>query len=118
MKVNVTHPSFISFLESVSNNILTAIKIDDYFTLTQEKKLSISFTVLNLIKNSAKVRANLSESGLKGFITVICKKYEENENYEIAAILRDVINNFDKISEMSNSTKKPPTKTKNITPQQ
>jgi len=106
MKVNVNHPSFISFLENISNNILSTIKIDDYFSLNQEKKLSISFTVLNLLKNSAKVRANLSDVELKSFIIVLCKKSEENENYEFAAVLNDVIKNYDAINKLSESTKK------------
>lgn len=107
MKVHATHSSFISFLESISTNILTAIKIDDYFTLSYEKKLSVSFTVLNLIRNSAKVKANLSEADLKSFIVHLCKKNEENENYEFAAVLNDVIQNFDKLGEPSNQIKNP-----------
>ena len=107
MKVNTTHPSFIAFLESISTNILTTIKIEDYFGLTPEKKLNFSFTVLNLIKSSARVKANLSDDDLKSFITVLCKKNEETENYEFAAVLRDVVNNFDRLTELSNSTKKP-----------
>jgi len=112
MKVNTTHPSFISFLEGVSTQILTAIKIDDYFALTPEKKLNVSFTVLNLIKTSARVKANLSDAELKSFITVLCKKNEENEHYEFAAVLNDVIENFNRLTDLSKSTKKPVRQTK------
>jgi hypothetical protein len=114
MKINVNHPSFISFLESITNSILSAIKIDDYFNLTKEKKLSVSFTVLNLLKNSAKVRANLNDTELKSFITFLCKKNEEKENYEFAAVLNDVIKNFDAINELSNSPKKTPKSSKKV----
>ena len=106
MKVNITHPSFIHFLEDISTNILTTIKIDDYFALTDEKKLNVSFTVLNLIKSSARIKANLSDEDLKNFITVLCKKNEENENYEFASVLNNVVINFDRLIELSNSTKK------------
>ena len=106
MKVNVNHPSFISFLETISNNILSAIKLDDYFGLNQEKKLSVSFTVLNLIKNTAKIKANLSEDELKNFIVVLCKKNEEKENYEFAAVLNDIVKNYDVIKDLTESTKK------------
>lgn len=106
MKVNVTHPSFISFLENITNNILSSIKIDDYFTLNKEKKLSISFTVLNLLRNGAKIKANLTDQELKSFINVLWKRTEEKENYEFAAVLDDVLKNFDRINELSNSTKK------------
>ena len=111
MKVNVNHPSFISFLENISENILSAIKIDEYFKLPASKKLTVSYTVLNLLKNSAKVKANLSDQELKNFVVVLCKKNEEAENYEFAAVLNDVVNNYEIINKVR--TKKPiPMKTK------
>jgi hypothetical protein len=106
MKINVNHPSFIAFLESITNNILSGININDYFTLTKEKQLSVSFTVFNLLRNSAKIKANLSNDELKGFIAVLCKKNEEIENYEFAAVLNDIIKNYDAINDLTNSTKK------------
>jgi hypothetical protein len=120
MKVNVNHPSFISFLENVSNNILSAIKIEEYFSLSSDKKMAISFTVLNLLKNSAKVKANLTDDELKSFIMVLCKKNEEYENYEFAAVLNDVIKNYDAINELQDTTKKPTKRSKktDVTPQQ
>jgi hypothetical protein len=114
MKVNVNHPSFISFLENVTHNILSTIKIDDYFNLNPEKRLAISFTVLNLLKNSAKIKANLSDNELKSFIIVLCKKSEEIENYEFAAVLNDIIKNYDTISNISDSTKKPSKQAKKV----
>jgi len=105
MRVNVNHPSFISFLENVSNNILSSIKIEEYFLMSPEKKMGISFTVLSLIKNSARIKAALSDSELKGFIAVLCKKNEQNENYEFAAILDDIIKNYDVINETPDTTK-------------
>jgi len=107
MKVNVNHPSFISFLENISQNILSAIKIDEYFGLSDTKKMTVSFTVLNLLKNSAKVKANLSDSELRNFIAVLCKKNEEAENFEFAAVLNDVVKNFDVVNKMGSTPKKP-----------
>ena len=107
MKININHPSFISFLGNVSNNILSTIKIDNYFALTARQKMGISYTVLNLIKNSARIRAAISDSELKSFIVVLCKKNEENENFEFAAILNDIVTNYDTINKLSDSTKKP-----------
>jgi hypothetical protein len=112
MKVNVNHPSFISFLETITNNVLSAIKIEDYFGLTTEKKLTVSFAVLNLIKNSAKVKASLSDTELKSFIMILCKKNEENENYEFAAVLDDIIKNYETINNLSASVSKKPIKQK------
>jgi len=107
MKVNVNHPSFISFLENISDNILSAIKIKEYFTLTPTKKLTVSYTVLNLLKTSSKVKANLSDKELKNFIAVLCKKNEEAENYEFAAVLNDIVTNYDVINNMQPKTPKP-----------
>ena len=119
MKVNVNHPSFISFLENVSNNILIAIKIDEYFTLTPEKKMAVSFTVLTLIKNSARVKAALTDAELKQFIEVLCKKNEENENYEFAAVLADVVEKYETLNSLSDTAKKPiKHKKTDTTPQQ
>ena len=114
MKVNVNHPSFISFLENISNNILSAIKIDEYFGLTTEKKLTVSYTVLNMLKNSAKVKSNLSDGELKSFIIILCKKNEDAEYYEFAAVLNDVVNNYDTVIDLLKTTKKPVRKSKKI----
>lgn len=116
MNVNVNQPSFISFLETMTNNILSSIKIDNYFSLTSEKKLTISFTVLNLIKNSSKIKANITDNELKALIVILWKRHEEKENYEFAAVLDDTIKNFDKIKELTDSVKKP-VKKKKINPQ-
>lgn len=120
MRVNVNHPSFISFLENVSNNILSAIKIEEYFALSSDQKMAISFTVLNLLKSSARVKAVLSDSDVKSFIMVLCKKNEEKENYEFAAVLNDIIKNYDHINNLSDSSRKPVKKDKktNVNPQQ
>jgi hypothetical protein len=48
----------------------------------------------------AKVKSNLTDAELKSFIVVLWKKNEESENYEFAAVLNDIIKNFDLINEM------------------
>ena len=106
MKVNVNHPSFISFLETISNNILSSVSIENYFSLPQDKKMSVLYVVFKLMKNSVKTRARLSDLELKSFITVLCKKNEESENYEFAAVLRDISNNFEAINEFTKTPKR------------
>ena len=107
MKVNVNHPSFIQFLETVSINILSNVTIENYFSLPQEKKMSVLYMVFKLMKSSVKSRAQLTDMELKSFLTVLLKKHEENENYEFAAVLKDISNNFDAINDFV----KPPKKT-------
>ena len=106
MKVNVNHPSFISFLDNVSNTILSNISIDNYFSLTQEKKMGVLYMVFKLMKNSVKVRAKLTDTEMRSFVTVLWKKNEENENYEFAAILKDIINNFDAVNDSTKTIKR------------
>lgn len=111
MKININHPTFISFLEKISNNIITSVNVTDYFSLSSDQKLTISYTVFSLVRNVAKLKTNLNESELKAFITILWKKNEENENYELAEVLNDIIINFDKINEVSSNTiKKLPVK--------
>jgi hypothetical protein len=106
MRVNVNHPSFISFLDNVTNTILSNISVESYFQLTQEKKLALQFTVLKLMKNSVKVRAKLTDLELRSFVIVLCKKNEESENYEIASILNDISTNFDTINDVTKTPKR------------
>jgi hypothetical protein len=101
MRTNVNNPSFVSFLEGVSNNILSAIKLENYFKLTNEKKMSLLYVVSNMIRNAAKVKSNLTDDELKSFIVVLWKRNEVNENYEFAAVLNDIIKNFDLINELA-----------------
>jgi GH24 family phage-related lysozyme (muramidase) len=51
------------------------------------------------MKSSVKSRAQLTDMELKSFLTVLWKRHEENENYEFAAVLKDISNNFDAIND-------------------
>jgi hypothetical protein len=106
MKVNVNHPSFISFLDNITNTILGSVSTDNYFKIPQEKKMGVLYMVFKLMKNSVKVRAKLTDTEMRSFVTVLWKKNEENENYEFAAILKDIINNFDAVNEFTKPTKR------------
>jgi len=111
MRYNINHPTFISFLEKISNNIITSVNVSDYFGLSSEQKLTVLYTVFSLVKNVAKLKTNLNEPELKAFITLLWKKNEEIENYELAEVLNDIIINFDKINEVSSKIiKKAPVK--------
>ena len=98
MKVNINHPSFISFLDNVSSNILSNVTVSNYFTLPQEKKMGVLYMVFKLMKKSLLVRAKLTDAEMRSFVTVLWKKNEEVENYEFAQILKDITTNFDTIN--------------------
>jgi hypothetical protein len=112
MKVNINHPTFVSFLDNVTTSILSNITVDNYFSLSQEKKLGTQYMVFKLMKNSVKVRAKLTDEELKSFVNVLWKKNEESENYEFAAVLNDIFNNFDMVNEVTKPVKRTPRKIK------
>lgn len=97
MKININHPSFISFLENVTSIIVSEIDIKSYFNITPDKRLKIQKAVFLLLKKSLKTRSLLTDIEIKAFVIVLQKKNEETENYEVSAILKDIIINYDSI---------------------
>ncbi len=110
MKVNINHPSFIAFLDNVTNSILTNVNVENYFSLPQEKKMGVLYMVFKMMRSSVKVRATLSDNEMKSFISVLWKKNEESENYELVGILKDISNNYDAINDFT----KPVTRRKTV----
>lgn len=106
MKVNVNHPSFISFLENVTETILSNVSVESYFSLPQDKKMGVLYMVFKLMKNSVRNTTKLTDNELKSFVIVLWKKNEESENYEMAAILNDIISNFDAVNEFTKPVKR------------
>lgn len=100
MKVNVNHPSFLSFIDEVSNNIVSGISVNSYFSMSNDGKLAVQFIVFKFINNALKIRLELTDSEMKSFITVLRNKNEEIENYELSAVINDLLNNFDTINEI------------------
>jgi hypothetical protein len=111
MNVNINHPSFISFLDNVSASILSNVTVNNYFSLTPDKKLGVQYMVLKLMKNAVKVRAKLTDNELRSFVSVLWKKNEESENYEFASILNDIAQNFDSVNEVTSKPTKRATRT-------
>lgn len=107
MKINVNHPSFLSFIDEISNNIQTSVSIYGYFKLSAEAKLAVQILVFKYINHSIKIRVKLTDDELKSFLQVLWKKTENLENYELAAILKDLTISFDSIWDL---IKPPPTK--------
>jgi len=106
MNINVKHPSFVSFLETIINNVLSNVPVDSYFNLTQDKKTSTQYLVFKLLRNTVKVKSKLTDNELKSFLPILINKSEEFENYELSAVLNDISNNFDSISEFTKPTQK------------
>lgn len=117
MNVNVNHPSVVKFLSDITNNIVSNISIDQYFTVSEEKKSAISYTVFKIIKSNTEKRVTLGDNEFRALLVALWKKNEESENYEVAAILNDINKNYDTINELSKPLKtiKKPTKTEKKT---
>jgi len=105
MDINVNHPNFILFLDNVSNTILAHVTTTGYFGLSSDKKIGMQYIVFKLMKTSLRIKGNLTTDEIKSFTIVLCKKNEECENYELAAILNDIIKNFDAVNEKTTTVK-------------
>jgi hypothetical protein len=106
MKVNTTHPSFVAFLENVTETISSSVNTENYFSLPQDKKMNVLYVVFKLLKNSLKVRAKLNDEEVKYFVDELMKSNERSENYEFAAILKDISYNFESINEVTKPVKR------------
>jgi polyhydroxyalkanoate synthesis regulator phasin len=106
MKLNISHPSFVAFLENVTDTISSSVNIENYFSLPQDKKMNVLYVVFKLLKNSLKARAKLSDEEVRYFVDELMKNNERSENYEFSAILKDISNNFDSINEVTKPVKR------------
>lgn len=106
MKITADHPSFVSYLNDVANEVIDNVEVDNYFILNKDKKESIQFIVFTLIEKKIKTKVTILSEQLKTFLYILVKKNEKIERYEIAAILNDIINNFDKVIDKKESVKK------------
>ena len=106
MNININHPSFILFLDTITKNILSHIPTDNYFSLPIDQKMGIQSMVFNLMKNSLKFNTTLNDAEFKAFIVILCAKNEELENYEFSGILKDIVHNYELIIDSSKKPKK------------
>ena len=106
MKIDINHPSFINFIENVINNITTNVHVDKYFSLSKEQRLSEQLKVFKIMNNSLRSGIKLNEPEYKSFITVLWKRSEENEKYELSGILKDATDNFDSLYDVIKPIKK------------
>ena len=106
MRANINQQSFITFLENVTESIVSSVNIENYFSLPQDKKMNVLYVVFKLMKNALKVRTKLTDEQVKEFVDALMKYNERSENYEFAAILKDISNNFDSINEVTKPAKR------------
>jgi hypothetical protein len=115
--MNINHPTFTNFLDNLISNIVTNIYVDKYFGLPNDQKLSEQLKVFKIMNNSLRSGVKLDEEQYKSLIKLLWKKSEEVEKYELSAILKNVLDNFDGIYDVTKpakrTTRKIKTNTKN-----
>ena len=99
--INLNNPSVIRFISEITQTIVTNVPVDNYFKLAQDKKMSVLYIVYKLIKTSSEARVKLTDTQCNSFLNAMLFKNEDSENYEVAAILSDIINNFEAITEFT-----------------
>lgn len=107
MKNNLKNPTFLLFLDSINATILSNIKIDTYFSLNKEKKISFQYLTLKIILQTIRVRTKLTDKELYEFVEVLLEKNEESENFELAGILSDILKDFQTLNDMFKVSDKP-----------
>lgn len=106
MNLNVNHPNIVKFLGEVTNSILSSVTVESYFTLPSDKKMGVLYAVYKLMKTSIPMQYKPNDLEMRSFVTILWKRNEELENYEFAAVLNDILNNFEAINEVTKETPK------------
>lgn len=94
INVDINHPSFLKLLDKVNTRVLSTVKVEKYFSLTDGKRKGISYLTLKLVNNTLTTKMKLTENELLSLVTILWKRNEEIENYELAAIFKDIMENF------------------------
>lgn len=106
MNLDINHPSVVQFLSEITQNIVSNISIEDYFSLTEEKKLAVSYAVLKLTKSATDKRIKLGDLEFRALLAALWKKNEDSENYEVADILNRISKNYDTMAELIKTQKR------------
>ena len=60
-------------------------------------KRGLSYVALKVVNNAIGGKIKITENELLSLITILWKKNEESENYEMAAIFKHIMENFSSI---------------------
>jgi len=94
---NLNHPSLLQFIDKTNSKVVSDIDVSKYFSLSEDKKRGISYLTLKLVMNSLIGKLQLKDDQLLSLITILWKRNEESENYEMAAVYKYIMGNFSKI---------------------
>lgn len=94
---DLNHPSLLQFIDKVNTKVASDINVSKYFSLNEDKRRGISYLTLKLVTNSLIGKIQLKDNELLSLVTILWKRNEESENYELAAVYKYVMENFSKI---------------------
>lgn len=94
INVDINHPSFVQLIDKINNKVVSNIDVTKYFSLTEDKRRGLSYLALKLVNTAIGTRIKMTENELLSLVTILWKKNEENENYELAAIFKNIMENF------------------------
>jgi hypothetical protein len=115
MSFNINHPNFIKFLESLTETIYSNTNdIKLYYSLNQESKMVLIYSVYKVITKTLNDKIKIDNSKTKIVFQNFLNVSLNNENYELSGILKDIINNFESISESTKPEVKKPKRTVKI----
>jgi len=97
INVDTNHPSFRQLIEKINGNVTSNIDITKYFNLTEDKKRGLSYLTLKLVNQSIGGKIKMTENEFLSLVTILWKKNEESENYELASIFKNIMGNFSSI---------------------
>ena len=110
INVDINHPSFVQLIDKINGKVISNIDITKYFSLTEDKKRGLSYLTLKIVNTSIGTKINMTEHELLSLVTILWKKNEESENYELASVFKNIMENFKVIY----NSVKPKTRTRKI----
>lgn len=104
MKMNLNNNWVAQFIDNIGKNILSSVETDKYFSLNNEKKLVAQYLVFKIIIKSISLKIKDYNDSIPIIVNFLMKKSEENENYELSEIIKDIKLNHDKLIEMTTTS--------------
>lgn len=99
MKLDFNNQNFKHYLDNINISITKIIKYENYFTLNDEKKISLQSVTSKIIKKIILSKISMANDEVKILLSELGKKNEELENFELAELYKNMITNFDIIFE-------------------
>lgn len=95
---NINHPTVVTFMTNVSKHIQETLTLNEYFKLTSERRKVITSAAFKMVKNSIPNNVKFTDEQIKSFLNALLAKNEESENYELSAVMKNILDNYDSLN--------------------